>query len=135
MIALLTRAKGLIARGWCCGDDAKDDEGEPCDPCEAGAKYWSVGGAIALALHEMRGGRVAIVPHNERFRHLSTVVNLALVMVTFKALLFLKTSVVSYNDNPQQRSALIRLDLEEAIARLRKIPPAIFTVVALDPPL
>jgi hypothetical protein len=47
---LLLAARGLVARGWCRGVDARDSAGAEVDPWDPAAVSWSLLGAIVAVL-------------------------------------------------------------------------------------
>ena len=49
-LRLLLAARGLVARGWCRGADARNAAGAEVDPWDADAVSWSLLGAIVAVL-------------------------------------------------------------------------------------
>ncbi len=116
---LLHEAGALVASGWCQGEEATRDDGEPADVRDGTATRWSLLGALQAAALSDGSTRVEDVA----------------VAVGAIAELISDPSLANWNDEPGRTSDEVGLLLERAQAlaaeQLRdvELPPAPLRVV------
>jgi hypothetical protein len=108
-LQLLDEARGLLARGWCRGADARDASGSPVEPWAAEAETWSLLGAIVAALEREAAatGEMALDELSAALYALATVVE--------------ADSLVAWNDLPGRNQLDVLRALDAAAAAYR--PP------------
>lgn len=87
-LRLLLAARGLVARGWCRGADARNAAGAEVDPWDAEAVSWSLLGAI-----------VAVLEWEAQHRGEMPIEDLAAALYALAALIE-TNSLVDWNDEP-----------------------------------
>jgi hypothetical protein len=97
---LLHEAGTLVAAGWCQGDEATTDDGEPSDVQAASATHWSLLGALQAAAFSDETTRIEDVA----------------MAVGAIAELISDPSLANWNDQPGRTSSDVELLLEHAEA-------------------
>jgi hypothetical protein len=106
----LQRARGLVERGWCQRESARDATGKPVEPWSPAAARWSAAGAMDVAWRELSmAGRSPEIARSAFER-----AELALAVV-------LGEQLVEWNDAPARTQAEVVDTFAQALDRAEKL--------------